>query len=184
MLKHILATSALATLLATGLHAQNAPAPDPATDPAAPVLEGAESDATTMPVEEGVTTPPEVVEDQAAPGALETETAVPGADALEPTDPTEWGPIDLATVSSEDLIGTDIVNFEDETIASIEDVIVTADGQVESLVARFGGFLGFGADRVLLTMDEIEVMQDADQEVLVRTSLTPESIETRPPYEG
>ncbi len=184
MLKHTLATSALATLLATAVYAQTSPATDPAIDPAAPVIEGVENDAATMPADEGVTTPPEIVEDDVAPGAMDVETAAPDADMMDPAAPADWAPMDVTTMSTENLIGADIVNYEDETIASIEEVIVTADGQVESLVARFGGFLGFGADRVLLTIDEVEVMQDADEELIVRTNLTPESIETRPAYEG
>lgn len=208
MMKHILATSALATLLATGLNAQTEPATDPAQDPAAPIVEGTEG---TMdePMVEGAegtmdstpdaTTTPEVVED-AMPDATTPEVAddaAPMDDAADPTvaepaDPIagdadmaagDWAPIDLTTISTDQLIGAEITTHENEAIATIEDVLISDDGQVENLVARFGGFLGFGANRVLLTVEEVEVMQDADESLLVRTDLTPESIESRPVYE-
>ena len=66
----------------------------------------------------------------------------------------------------------------------MNDVILNAEGQVENVVAEFGGFLGFGARTVLLTMDDIEVLQDPNENLVVRTSLTPEALETRPDYEG
>jgi len=201
MMKHILATTALATLLATGLQAQTEPATDPAQDPAAPIVEG---EGGTMGAPVGVEgaeeTTPEVVQDEPlAPDSTTTpdvaQDAEPMEDAVDPmiaepmddaADPMvaeDWAPIDLTTISSEQLIGADIVTYDNETIATIEDVLISDDGQVENLVARFGGFLGFGSNSVLLTVDEVEVMQEADESLLVRTNLTPEGIETRPVYE-
>ena len=54
---------------------------------------------------------------------------------------------------------------------------------MENVVAQFGGFLGFGSNKVLLTMDEIEVMQDEAGNFVVQTALTPELLEGRPDYE-
>jgi hypothetical protein len=207
MLKQILASTALATLLASGAYAQTEPATD---ESATPSEMGAQDNPANNEAE------PEIVEDETvAPDATATEVvddAVPTAGGSEnlatdeaapmeadtmatdeaPLDDKadvvatdgEWEPvIDLATVSTDKLIGADIVTASDETVASITDVIISDDGDVESLVAQFGGFLGFGADRVLLTMDEVEVLQDQDENLVVRTSLTPESIESRPDYE-
>jgi hypothetical protein len=210
MLKHILATSALATLLATGAYAQTEPAADPAQDPAAPVMEDAPADPMTAdpmtdeaadplapespdvaqddpaadPAMPDATTPPEVVEDDTMAPDAGTEMTDDAMDpAADPSVAQDWAPVDLSTVSVDQLIGADIVTQADETIASIEDVLITDGGQVENIVARFGGFLGFGADRVLLTPDEIEVLQDPNGALLVRSSLTPEAIEGRPVYE-
>jgi hypothetical protein len=63
-------------------------------------------------------------------------------------------------------------------------VLMTPDGAVENIVATFGGFLGFGSNTVLLTLDEIEVMQDEAGNFVVQTSLTPEALEGRPDYEA
>ena len=77
------------------------------------------------------------------------------------------------------------LTMDGENIASVEDVLMAADGSaVESVVAQFGGFLGFGANKVQLTMDEIEVMQDEAGAFVVQTTLTPESLKGRPEYQA
>ncbi len=162
MLNKILATSALATLLATGAYAQEAPAP--AADPLAPTIEAQEGDL--------------LMNEDAAPATP------PAVAADEPMLDTEWTPVDLATVSADRLIGADIVSHDEEKIASVDDVLITDNGDVESIIAQFGGFLGFGQDKVVLTMDEVEIVEDETERLVVRTSLTPESIENRPEYEG
>jgi hypothetical protein len=225
MLKHILATTALATLLTTGVYGQTTDSATEATpDPTAPVVEG-----------EGAMTgesvaPPEIVEDDTMapaddPALAEDAPLAPADDpalaqdapldgAEDPTladdapltdDPTlaedaplvdpvapeadpmfaedEYAPVDVSQMSAEQLIGVDITTFDGEKVASIEDMIVSDDGEVENIVAQFGGFLGFGTNKVLLTMDEIEVLQDPNETLIVRTSLTPESIEQRPAFE-
>ncbi len=161
-------------------------------------------------VEEGAAETEEAVEE----GAMETEEAVeevvePETEAAEEPAveetaeeevadaPEDTGPmmdeslvtegftiVDLTTLSVEGLVGADITNMEDDTIATVDDVIMSTDGQVESLVAKFGGFLGFGSNTVLLTLDEIAIVQDAEQNVAVRTLLTPEDLEGRPEYEA
>jgi hypothetical protein len=175
MLNKILATSALATLLATGAYAQVAPAPT--ADPAAPAIEAQEGDV-LMNEDAAPATPPAVAADELP------ETDAPAVAADEPMLDTEWTPVDLATVSADRLIGADIVSNDEEKIASVDDVLITDNGDVESIVAQFGGFLGFGTDKVVLTMDEVEIVEDESERLVVRTGLTPDSIENRPEYEG
>lgn len=273
MLKHILATTALATLLATGPHAQTTTgtARDAAEGEAAPLVqdeggagtgvEGGASavvggaanaqDATVMPdpattAQDGVALPMDgAAPGQAAGGATGPGVANEGTDPVPPgggatdsaedagtageggteaaetadpvvtegagagaaetvettTAPTQtegattgategalaqegWSPVELGAVSTERLVGQNIVTNDDETIATIEEVFLDDAGQVGSLVARFGGFLGFGSNRVELQPDEIEIMSNEGDELLVRTGLTPESIEGRPEYQG
>ena len=49
---------------------------------------------------------------------------------------------------------------------------------------KFGGFLGFGSDTVLLQLDEVEIMRNDSGTVALRTALTPEALEGRPAHEG
>ena len=90
----------------------------------------------------------------------------------------------VTTLSADDLIGTTIATYDDQSVATVGDVILSAEGQVENVVAEFGGFLGFGARTVLLTMDDIDVLRDPNDNLVVRTNMTPEELETRPDYEG
>lgn len=210
MMKTILATTAVAALLAGGAHAQTEPAADDA-----PAMEEHATDGATTPAEDAAGS--DVAADDAMspadPAMAEEDTMAPAdpaltedgtmapadpalaedAPAADPTaaadpmlaedDPADAG-IDISEVSVDRLMGADITTMDDETIASVEDVIITDDGEVESLVAKFGGFLGFGSNEVLLTPDEVTLMEDEDGSLIVQTTLTPESIEDRPEFEG
>lgn len=169
----LLATTAAATMLAFAAVAQQAtdPATDPAVipaEPAAPEAPAADGTMAPAPVAEDATTP-------AAPPAMETATSADPAGPL-------LTPVLAADISADDLIGATIQTIDGDNIASVDDVIVSPAGAVENVVAQFGGFLGFGSNKVLLTMDEIDVMQDEAGNFVVQTTLTPESLEGRPEY--
>jgi hypothetical protein len=55
---------------------------------------------------------------------------------------------------------------------------------VQGIVAEFGGFLGFGRERVMLSVEDFEVFKDPDGRVLIRTGLTRDAMEAMPEYEG
>jgi PRC-barrel domain len=167
MLKYTLMTSALATLLVSGSFAQTEPGADPAQDAPAQTQEAPAADPTAPPA---VMSPETGVEGGGATG--DAVGAMPG----------ERAPVDVSTVSAEQLIGADIQTVEGETIASVADVVLTENGQIESFVAQFGGVLGFGSNKVELTPDELQFMQEAGGLIIAETSLTPESLEGRPDY--
>lgn len=164
MLKTFLASTAIAGMMIASAHAQDA------ADPVLPDPGGA------------IEAP--------APGA---DTMAPGADPLAPPAGGEmddafvedWNPVGIETVSADALIGADIrSNVDDSQIGTVGDVVLAGDGAVEGIVAEFGGFLGFGRDRILLGTDDVEIFQDTEGRTLVRTSLTQEALEGMPAYEG
>ncbi|HMR52044.1 MAG TPA: PRC-barrel domain-containing protein [Amaricoccus sp.] len=170
MFKTLFATTALGALLATGAFAQTATeTTDPAADPAAPVIENE-------------TTPAEVMEGDDP--AMAAEEAAPVGDPAMVAIPEGWVEMDPSTLSAENLIGADIKTYGGDNVASIDDVLLSDDGKVENVAATFGGFLGFGSDTVLLSMEELDIIKDANDVIEVRTTLTPESLEGREPYEG
>ena len=167
MLKTFLASTAIAGMMIATAHAQDA-----TDDPLVPAPEGGiEAPAP------GLETTPDV--DPLAPPAG-------GMDGMDDAFVEEsWSPVGIETVSADQLIGADIrSNMDDSQIGSVGDVILAGDGAVEGIVAQFGGFLGFGRDRVLVGADDVEIFQDADGNTLVRTSLTREALEGMPEYEG
>ena len=200
MMMRMLATTALASVLAMGAYAQTTTDPaieDPAATEQAPAevmpeaTDPAEAPATAQeaePMEDPAVAEPTEPEDPAV-----AEPAEP-VDPLAPQDPavatgegvTEevWTQVDDATVSADTLIGADIQTMEQEQIATVNDVLLTPDGGIENIVAEFGGFLGFGAKTVLLTMDDVDVYQNESGTFVLRSSLTPEMLETMPDYEG
>jgi hypothetical protein len=202
MLKTFLATSALASLLAVSAQAQDAPAagveestspavgtdqdPEIQNDMGADVLPQA-ADTPTAP-EGGMAAEPVQPEGEMAAEPMEPAGGMaaepPAAPATVPGAPMPegWSPVDVATISADALIGTGIRTYDQQDIAEVQDVLLDPNGQVENIVARFGGFLGFGETTVLLTMDEINVAQAADGHTVVLTDLTPEGLEGRPEY--
>lgn len=161
MLKKILATTALSTLLAGPVLAQDTMAPDATIDP--PAL------------------------DDTAPGAELPESDVPAPDAFQ-DEPMDGAPATDAltgaeTVLAEDVIGADLLDFEGNSIATVDDVVMDTQGTVEALLVDVGGFLGFGARTVAIPLSDVTVDVDADGETVLRTALTAEDLENLPEYE-
>jgi hypothetical protein len=180
------ATEAQSTEPAAPMGAE--PTTETAEEPAAPMgtepsTETAQEPAAPMPADPAT----ETAEEPAAPMGTEpaTETAQdPAGSMMAPDAGSEMAltPVAPADISADKLIGATIQTPDAENIASVDDVLMGADGSVESVVAQFGGFLGFGSNKVLLTLDEIEVLQDEAGTFVVQTDLTPESLEGRPEY--
>ena len=152
MLKPLLASAALGALLATGALAQEQA---PAADPAAPT--------TSAPL--GTTTP-------AAPAELTGDWVVD----------ENYQPVDVAELTAEDIIGADVRIADGQVVASVDDMVFSADGKAESIAAKFGGFLGFGTRTVLLQLDEVEFMRNDSGTIVLKTAIAPESLEGRPDY--
>ena len=138
-----------------------------------------------------------------ATGALAQSEAPASDPAAEPTAPVgtmapaapaeltgDWvvdenyQPIDMAQLTAAQIIGADVRNADGEVLGSVSDLILGADGKAESVAAKFGGFLGFGSNTVLLKLDEVEFMQNDTGKVALRTAITPESLEGRPDYQS
>lgn len=169
MSKLALFTGSLGLLIATSAFAQT----DPATDP--------EHDASPTMTQEAPAADPAMPADAAE---TESDREVNGVTGdVDPMAEHEPAPVDVSTLTGEQLIGADILSADGETIASVEDVVLTGDGQVEQVIAQFGGVLGFGSSEVALTLDELQFMQDQSGSIVVETSLTPEELEGRPEHE-
>ena len=203
MLKTLLAGTATASLLALGVQAQQTPDAPETTPPASteqqlPSVTGEEPAAPVIP-DAGTAAAP----DATAPDWLHpkrSRKSLPPrrrrtwrpnrrrspqdsvADAAPAPTIEGWTPVDLATVTPDTLIGKDIRTNDEETVASVEDVVMAADGRIEGIVARYGGLLGFGETRVLLDDEEITVVGDAEQNAMVLTRLTADELKARPEY--
>ena len=178
MRKTLLATTAAASLLAFGATAQQAP--DPAA-PSAPAPMVPADPATPAAPADAV---PDAMMPTAPSAAQGTDAAAPAATPLENAATPLLTPVEAAEISADALIGATIQTPSGDNIAQVDDVLMRPEGGVESVVAQFGGFLGFGSSKVLLSMDEIEVMKDETGAFVVQTSLTPESLEGRPEYQS
>jgi hypothetical protein len=69
---------------------------------------------------------------------------------------------------SSKLIGLDVHNMQNEKVGDINEILLRASGQVAGVVVGVGGFLGMGEHDVLLSLDQIKLVNEP-----VRTSTGP-----------
>jgi hypothetical protein len=70
-----------------------------------------------------------------------------------------------------------------ESAATVDDIIVSRDGQVRGVLLDVGGFLGIGARTVMVSMDQITLVGDAaNDQVYVVFTATREQLEEAPEY--
>lgn len=187
MLKKILATTALSALLVSPALAQDTTDPD-AIDP--PAMEettpeqGTDPLLDSEPMDDPLDDPADPLEAPEDPlGAPETEapeTDMP--DMPEATDP--GADVGGATVMADDVIGADLVDFEGNSIATVDDVVMDTTGEIESVLVDVGGFLGFGARTVAIPLADITIDTDADGDTVLRTALSSDDLENLPEYEA
>ena len=164
MIRTLLATTALAALLATGAIAQDAAPADPAApateapaDPAAPAADPAAPAA-----------------DPAAPAATDAAPAA-GADvesgAVEETEVNEpWDMSAGYTAADTDNLGSRLIDQpvyssagdDAEEIGNITDLVFNESGQITAVIIGVGGFLGIGEKAVAVDFQSLEFTLAAD----------------------
>lgn len=164
------------------------PADDTATDmAAAPTDQPAGDTATTDTTGGAVATAPAT--DDTATDQDVTQTAQ--QDQPVDTDQTQTGAIDRSTlqeapadqISAENLTGTTVYGANEENVGEIGDVILTPEGQVDSVIVDVGGFLGIGEKEVAIGMDNLAFMTDENGELYLYTEFTQEELEAQPAYD-
>lgn len=151
MIRTLLATTALAALLATGAIAQDAA---PAADPAAPTTTEAPADPAATP----------------ATDAAATATPVESG-AMEETDVNEPWDMSAGYVAADTdnlgsrLIGQPVYSSagdDAEEIGNIDDLVFDESGQIKAVVIGVGGFLGIGEKAVAVDFQSLEFTLAAD----------------------
>ena len=85
-------------------------------------------------------------------------------------------------VSAKELLSENVVNAANESIGDINDVLIGHDGKVAAVIVGVGGFLGMGEKDVALPYDQLTFAKDTNNNLIVGTSATKESLETAPEY--
>jgi sporulation protein YlmC with PRC-barrel domain len=78
------------------------------------------------------------------------------------------------------LIGTKVTNMQDQSVGTIDDVVLNNDGKVVSVLVSIGGFLGLGEKRVAVAFKELLISRAEDGDPLVKVTLSKQSLETAP----
>lgn len=126
--------------------------------------------------------PPATGAEPAVPGTDDTQAAEIESDGM--AEPVE-GTIQMQsqnTVLASDLMGASLYNAAEETVGSIDDVIVSTDGTVEGVVIGVGGFLGIGQKKVAVEMSQISVQADALGNPRLLLDSTREALEAAPEF--
>lgn len=171
MLNKFLATTALSAMLALPAYAQTADtAEEPMDAPA---------------VEEGMDAPEgddPMADDPLADDALDED---PLAEEEFDTDMTEEPDMPEAGIelTADEVIGADVLSFEGESIANVDDVVLTAEGDVEYILVDVGGFLGLGARTVAIPFADVTVQMDDAGNPELQTQLSEDDLENMPEYE-
>ncbi len=83
------------------------------------------------------------------------------------------------------LIGADVYDAEGENIGIVDDVVLGPDDRASEVIVDVGGFLGIGAHTVALPLYDASIgWHEEDEEVRVQVSMTGETLEEMPEYEG
>lgn len=111
-------------------------------------------------------------------GVAATETPADGAMAL----PEGYTAVDRAGLTAELLTGADVRDASDASIAEVQDLVLTADGQVTDVVLDVGGFLGIGAKRVAIPLDRLTVAQGDGGVVRLWVDMSKDELQALPDY--
>ncbi len=141
----------------------------------APVYERHDEMAAAAPADPAATTPSAEVADPA-----------PRMDMTRPAFTREgYEDVDYAAMTTDDLQGAPIFDANDENIGDVSELVVSADGEIDKVVADVGGFLGIGVHTVALDFDELQILRNADgTDLRVYLDQTRENLEQRPAFEG
>ena len=113
----------------------------------------------------------------AQPGTTRPTTPAP---ALRPTTPpAPQGTSAPARMEGSHLIGLTLRNNANESIGSIDDVIVDRDGRVRQVVVSVGGFLGIGEHKVAIAWDQLRFDQARD---VAMVNLSKDQLRAMPEY--
>lgn len=130
------------------------------------------------------TVPPATNQTPGLPAPPETRPGEP-ARAVNPGGvpngaPTRVEAVNIATaVHSDDLIGATVRNDRNDSIGTVDALLISPDGKVAGVVLDVGGFLGIGGRQVVVPMDELSM---TGKDVRLDRG-TRETLQTLPPYQ-
>jgi len=113
-----------------------------------------------------------------APGAA--PAAAPAGNAFDPATAT---PVDFATLTADELKGTNVYGADNQHIGTIGDLVLGADGKsVDALVVDFGGFLGIGAKPVAIAFEGLKFFADQAGHRSLVLNLTRDQMDAAPAF--
>lgn len=81
-----------------------------------------------------------------------------------------------------ELLGTDIMNNQEENIGEVADIVIDPSGKVRAVVASVGGFLGVGERHVAVSWDALKIGHDKNGDMTAMLNTTKEELKNAPEY--
>lgn len=86
--------------------------------------------------------------------------------------------------TAERLTGATAYTPEGEDIATVDELLLDADGNATHVIMDVGGFLGIGSRKVAIDIEQIEISwNDADNDVRIEVPMTEEELNALPEYQ-
>ena len=85
-------------------------------------------------------------------------------------------------ISASQLLDESVLNEANESVGDVNDIILDSSGKISSVIVGVGGFLGIGEKDVALSFDQLSFAQDKDNNLVVTTKATKESLQAAPQY--
>lgn len=85
---------------------------------------------------------------------------------------------------TDDLMGNEVHSTveDDESIGTIEDLLLTEDGSIKAVIVSVGGFLGMGDKNVAIAWDSLELTQE-DDEYVIEVNASQDALENAAEFE-
>lgn len=92
---------------------------------------------------------------------------------------------DMSDVSVDRLLGKTVYSINDDSVGTVDDVKVDADGKIQDVIIDFGGFLGIGTSQVAVGFEELTILStDGYADMRVYVDASKEQVQDRPQYKA
>ena len=203
-MKTILASTAIALVMANGAFAQTAATDGTSNDSMSVQSTGNSAPTSDMPATDGTSTDSMSVQST----GTGTSTEMVPADSMTPaseapaTDGTSndsmsvqnaapamvmdgYSDVVVTEITVDQLTGLTVYDTDGATVGAISEPIIAADGTVSAAIVDVGGFLGLGAKPVAISLSSMQVMAMADgSDMRAYVGMTKDQLTEMPAYEA
>jgi hypothetical protein len=92
---------------------------------------------------------------------------------------------EISELTADKLTGATVYGKNDENVGTIDRLVLTADGKIDRAVLNIGGFLGMGTHEIAVTMDELNIVRNANgDDIRVYIDANKQALEAQPEYKN
>jgi sporulation protein YlmC with PRC-barrel domain len=85
-------------------------------------------------------------------------------------------------VSAKELLDGNVMHSANENLGDINDILIDREGKIAAVIVGVGGVLGVGEKNVALPYDQLSFGRDDNNELVIGTTATKESLQAAPEY--